>query len=66
MMVQLSRRTTLLAGVAWAVTELGPNNVHAQDSAQPSLPIPVELRADAGGTIRLDRGLDPSASFGPT
>jgi blue copper oxidase len=54
MMVQLSRRTLLLAGVAWAVTELGPNNVHAQDSTQPSLPIPAELRADAGGTIRLD------------
>src|SRR5262245_27535704 len=54
MMVQFSRRTVLLAGVAWAVTELGPNKVHAQNSARPSLPIPAELRADAGGTIRLD------------
>src|SRR5262245_26337441 len=53
-MVQLSRRTLLLAGTAWAVTELGPNNGRAQDSARPSLPIPAELRADAGGTIRLD------------
>ena len=53
-MVQTSRRTVLLAGVAWAVTELGPNNVHAQNSTRPSLPIPAELRADAGGTIRLD------------
>src|SRR5262249_62364051 len=57
MMVHLSRRTVLLAGVAWAVTELGPNNVHAQDNARPSLPIPAELRADAGGTIRLDARL---------
>src|SRR5262252_7622204 len=54
MMVHLSRRTVLLAGVAWAVTELGPNNVHAQNSTRPSLPIPAELRADGGGTIRLD------------
>src|SRR5262249_3933103 len=54
MMVQFSRRTVPLAGVAWAVTELGPNKVHAQNSARPSLPIPAELRADAGGTIRLD------------
>lgn len=53
-MGQLSRRTVLLAGAAWAVTELGPNKVHAQDSARPSLPIPAELRADANGTIRLD------------
>ena len=53
-MVQLSRRSVLLAGVAWAFTALGPNNVRAQGGAQPSLPIPAELRADAGGTIRLD------------
>src|SRR5262245_42738424 len=53
-MVQLSRRTVLLAGVAWGVTELGLNNVHAQDSTRPGLPIPAELRADAGRTIRLD------------
>src|SRR5215472_3841471 len=57
MMVQISRRTVLLAGVAWAVTELDTNNVYAQDSARPSLPIPAELRADAGGTIRLDARL---------
>jgi blue copper oxidase len=57
MMVHLSRRTVLRAGVACAVTELGPNNVHAQDSARPSLPIPAELRADPGGTIRLDAQL---------
>ena len=53
-MVQLSRRTVLLAGVAWAVTELGPSNVRVQGGARPSLPVPAELRADAGGTIRLD------------
>ena len=56
-MVHLSRRTVLLAGVAWAVTEPVPNNVHAQDGSRPSLPIPAELRAGAGGTIRLDARL---------
>ena len=54
MMVQLSRRTVLLAGAAWTVTGFGPSNVRAQGGARPSLPIPSELRADAGGTIRLD------------
>jgi blue copper oxidase len=54
MMVQLSRRTMLFAGTAWAFTGLGPNRVRAQSSARPPLPIPPELRADAAGTIRLD------------
>ena len=54
MMVQLSRRTVLLAGAAWTVTGFGPSNVRAQGGARPSLPIPSEIRADAGGTIRLD------------
>ena len=53
-MVQLSRRTMLLASAAWAVTELAPSCVRAQGSARPSLPIPPELKADSGGTIRLD------------
>src|SRR5262245_24332341 len=53
-MVQLSRRTLLLAGSAWAVTALAPARMRAQDGARPALPIPAELRADAGGTIRLD------------
>ena len=53
-MVQLSRRTVLLAGVALAVTELSSSKMRAQDGARPFLPIPAELRADAGGTIRLD------------
>jgi blue copper oxidase len=54
MMVQLSRRTALLAGAAWAITGFGPSNVRAKESARPSLPIPPELRANAGGTIALD------------
>lgn len=53
-MVQLSRRTVLLAGAAWTVTGFGSRNVRAKESARPSLPIPPELRADAGGTIALD------------
>src|SRR5215469_15015701 len=58
MMVHLPRRTVLLAGIAWAVTGLRPNNVHAQDNtSRPSLPIPAELRADSGGTIKLDARL---------
>jgi blue copper oxidase len=55
MMVQLSRRTMVLAGSACAFTALGPSKVRAQAaSARPSLPIPPELRADAAGTIKLD------------
>src|SRR6516165_8964120 len=53
MMIRLSRRTVLLTGVAWAVTEIGPGAMRAQEGARPSLPIPAELRADPGGTIRL-------------
>ena len=48
-MIRLSRRTMLLGGSAWAFAEVG-----AQATARPSLPIPPELRADAGGTIKLD------------
>jgi blue copper oxidase len=53
-MVHISRRTALLAGAACAVTGLFPCKGRAQASAQPSLPIPPELRADAAGTIKLD------------
>ena len=54
-MVQLSRRTMLLAGSAWAFATFGPSKVRAQAaSARPSLPIPPELSADAAGTIKLD------------
>ena len=48
-MIRLSRRTMLLGGSAWAFAEVG-----AQATERPSLPIPPELRADAGGTIKLD------------
>ena len=48
-MVRLSRRTMLLGGSAWAFAGVG-----AQATARPSLPIPLELRADAAGTIKLD------------
>jgi FtsP/CotA-like multicopper oxidase with cupredoxin domain len=55
MMGQLSRRTMLLAGSAWAFTGFGPSNVRAQTASErPSLPIPPELRADAAGMIKLD------------
>src|SRR5262245_58840719 len=54
MMVHISRRTALLAGGACAVTGFFPRKGRAQASAQPSLPIPPELRADATGTIKLD------------
>jgi blue copper oxidase len=55
MMVQLSRRTLLLTGSAWAFTALGPSSVHAQAATErPALPIPPELRADAAGTINLN------------
>jgi blue copper oxidase len=54
MMVQVSRRTALLAGAACAVTGLAPRKGRAQSSARPSLPIPSELRADAAGAIKLD------------
>ncbi len=55
-MVQLSRRTMLLASAAWTITELGPSYVRAQSGARPSLPIPPELKADSAGMIRLDVG----------
>lgn len=48
-MIRLSRRTMLLGGSAWAFAGVG-----AQATERPSLPIPPELRADAGGTIKLD------------
>ncbi|TCL70316.1 blue copper oxidase [Rhizobium sp. BK251] len=53
-MVQISRRTVLLAGAACAAAGLAPRVGHAQASTRPSLPIPPELRADAAGTIKLD------------
>jgi blue copper oxidase len=53
-MVQLSRRTVLLAGAACAVTGLVPRKGRAQARARPALPIPSELRADAAGAIKLD------------
>lgn len=56
-MAQLSRRTVLLRGAAAcaAATAFGPiRRACAGNSARPSLPIPPELRADAGGTIALD------------
>jgi len=54
-MVQLSRRTMLLAGSALAFTAMSPSKARAQAaSARPSLPIPAELRPDAAGMIKLD------------
>jgi blue copper oxidase len=52
MMVQISRRTALLAGAACAVGGLIHFRAYAQ-APRPSLPIPPELRPDAGA-IRLD------------
>jgi blue copper oxidase len=54
MMLQVSRRTMLLAGSAWAFAGLRGRHLHAQAMARPPLPIPSELRADAAGTIKLD------------
>jgi blue copper oxidase len=60
-MAELSRRTVLLGGAAASVAGGFPLNQAAaqqaarqQQSARPSLPIPPELRANAGGTIALD------------
>jgi blue copper oxidase len=55
-MVQLSRRTMLLASVAWTITDLGPSYLRAQGNARPSLPIPPELKADSAGMITLNVG----------
>jgi blue copper oxidase len=54
-MVQLSRRAACLGGIAaCATTTLGPVRARAGDGARPPLPIPPELRVDAGGAIALD------------
>jgi hypothetical protein len=53
-MVQLSRREMMLTGSAWAFAGFGARFSGAQTPARPSLPIPRELRADAGGSIKLD------------
>src|SRR3974390_2066928 len=54
-MVQLSRRTMLLGSAAASMMKgFCPSQARAQDSARQSLPIPPELRANAGGTIALD------------
>jgi len=53
-MVRLSRRTVMLGGAAGcAASAFGPARTRAESGGRPSLPIPAELRADAGGTIAL-------------
>jgi blue copper oxidase len=54
-MVDISRRTLLLgAGAASLVGGFQASAPHAEGGAQPSLPIPPELRANADGVITLD------------
>jgi hypothetical protein len=64
MMIRLSRRTTLLAGSAWALAGFGARNVGAQSIARLSLPIPPELKADAAGSIELDARTDTMRFLG--
>ena len=37
-----------------AAAAFGPGRTRAENSARPTLPIPTELRADAGGAIALE------------
>jgi len=54
-MVDISRRTLLLgAGAASLVGGFQAGAPHAEGGAQPSLPIPPELRANADGVMTLD------------
>ena len=54
-MAQPSRRAVCLGGVAaCATTAFGTVRARAGEGARPSLPIPPELRADAGGVVALD------------
>jgi blue copper oxidase len=53
-MLQISRRTALLGGLAAFASREFFSNAHAEDGARPALPIPPELRANADGVIALD------------
>jgi blue copper oxidase len=53
-MLQISRRTALLGGLAASMSWEFSTSARAEDSARPSLPIPPELRANADGMIALD------------
>jgi blue copper oxidase len=57
-MVRLSRRAVVFGGSALsAAAAFGPARALAQNGARPPLPIPAELRADAGGAIMLQAQL---------
>ena len=52
---RLSRRAIIFAGPALsAAAAFSSARTHAQNGARPPLPVPTELRADAGGTIALE------------
>jgi blue copper oxidase len=54
-MVRLSRRTLIFGGsVLSAAAGFSPARTLAQNGARPPLPIPTELRPDAGGAIVLE------------
>jgi blue copper oxidase len=54
-MVRLSRRAVVFGGSALsAAPPFGPARALAQNGVRPPLPIPAELRADAGGAIMLE------------
>jgi multicopper oxidase len=54
-MVRLLRRTLMVgAGAVCAVATFGPARTRAENGGRPSLPIPAEVRANAGGSVVLN------------
>src|SRR5438270_6917538 len=54
-MVRLLRRTLMVGGGAiCAVATFGPARTRAENGGRPSLPIPAEVRANAGGSVVLN------------